>query len=935
MNKYFLFLFLILPELIHAQIISSNGNLMGEFINYEQNLMPIEDSEAFVVPDSLQLKQWKRMMTHFLSESYSEAEDSLSSNFTNYEMVLLTDTSFVNRTYYLIREKTPLVYGWGLFVSDPDYQRDAIVAVPHPLFDSYTPQEGVNLFQYLGARVLTMAGTHRCANDEEAFSDGTTSVCSESKTSEKFKVSDMAHYDSSAFQIAHEAIKELSTNVYAISVHGHADSDCEDVFLSNGRSDDPQASLQTLRDNLIAKGVDAAMTGDGSSCTLAGTTNVQGRYLNGSNNPADDQPISNTGYFFHMEQGQDIRRSFDGHKKVIDAFADLIPRVFSTFTIPEYPSLIFNEIHFNPASDANNNGSVGSVSDEFLEIINTGTKAINLDNWIIADYSSDRHVVPATTNLLPNQALLVFGQNSFEGSFGGATVQAASTNALSLSNSGENIYIKSPANDIITMLDYPGDVSGESITLNPDITGTTYIAHSTADVDDGSFFSPGTKINGDPFLPFIEISGDAGWRMMAVPTQKMPISDLNNFTPVQGFGDGFTRNLYSGWNGTEWEYPGSINDSLQNGEGFIFYFYDNDNAESSTLPITLRGTGTVPSSDVEVDLHTNGDKWNLVGNPFDKPINFGSISVSGGALESLVGQVYDPTIDNYVVTTSLGDSISSWQGIMIQNASASSVTFPISSIINEASFLKEAPKDRAYIVFSLTNSDQTIGDEMVLFFSNNSTFDWDSNDATQLPSLSNSSVQFSAISNRNDTETVQTQFSLPLDFGSSFEIPVRITRNNIGSQLTLRVKKMLNIPENTSFELVSNDGLIHENLLPDKALNITVADAITNTYSILVQASSSVGVEHDRDQPNEFIVSQNYPNPFNPETTIQYSIPKSSTVSIQIFNIQGALISDFIDSKPAGIHSYKFDGSGLSSGIYFYKISTSLGFRTGRMVLLK
>ena len=224
---------------------------------------------------------------------------------------------------------------------------------------------------------------------------------------------------------------------------------------------------------------------------------------------------------------------------------------------------------------------------------------------------------------------------------------------------------------------------------------------------------------------------------------------------------------------------------------------------------------------------------------------------------------------------------------------------------------------------------------MVLFFSNNSTFDWDSNDATQLPSLSNSSVQFSAISNRNDTETVQTQFSLPLDFGSSFEIPVRITRNNIGSQLTLRVKKMLNIPENTSFELVSNDGLIHENLLPDKALNITVADAITNTYSILVQASSSVGVEHDRDQPNEFIVSQNYPNPFNPETTIQYSIPKSSTVSIQIFNIQGALISDFIDSKPAGIHSYKFDGSGLSSGIYFYKISTSLGFRTGRMVLLK
>lgn len=942
MKSFFFFLLILIPASIQAQIISENGNLMGEFIHYEQNLMPDEDSEGFVVSDSLQLKQWKRMMDLFVSESYTQAEDSLSTHFSNYEMILLTDTSFTNREYYLIREKNPPTLGWGLFASDPNYQRDAIIAVPHPLHDSFTPQEGVNMFQYLGARVLTMAGTHRCSNDEASFSDGTTKVCSDDDTSEKYKVSDMAHYDSTAFQIAHESIKGLSTNVYAINLHGHASASCEDVFLSSGRDDDPQTSLQTVRDSLIAYGVDAAMTGDGSLCTLAGTTNVQGRFINGSTNPADDQPANNTGFFFHIEQSQLIRRSLGEHKRVIDAFAELIPRSFTTVNLPDYPALTINELHSKPDptnGDANNNGSVGSVSDEFLEIINTADTTISLNGWIISDNTEDRHMIESKTNLLPGQPLLIFGQNSFVGDFGGSIVQAASTNALSLNDGGDKISIKSPANDVVTFLEYSGDVIGESITLNPDILGDSLVNHSSADTDDASLFSPGTKINGDSFLPFIEISGDAGWRMMSTPTVNMPISDLAAVTPIQGFGDGHTKNFFTNWSGTEWEAPSSLSDSLENGQGFILYFYNNNNAESSELPFKLRGNGSVPTDDVTVDLHTDGDKWNLIGNPFDQAIDFSMISINDGELVSSVGQIHNPSAGingSYVTTTSLGDSVSEWQGVMIQNSDAPDVTIPISSIIDEATFLKQSPKENSYIVLSALDPSTGVKDQLVLYFSENSSIDWDSKDTEELPPLNKTAISFSGIGIKEGEEIIQTQFSFPNNFTQSFIIPLFLKTYQTGTELILQIEKQVRIPENLRLIITDQNSETAHYLSKNEPFEFEMTGSKQSSLSLLVELGNSVSNEDNYTKPKRFSVAQNYPNPFNPETVISYQLPKDSFISVQVFNINGALVSTLVNkNQSTGSYSIKFDGSGISSGIYFYRITSTNESITKRMVLIK
>ncbi|MCP4632452.1 MAG: S8 family serine peptidase [candidate division Zixibacteria bacterium] len=88
--------------------------------------------------------------------------------------------------------------------------------------------------------------------------------------------------------------------------------------------------------------------------------------------------------------------------------------------------------------------------------------------------------------------------------------------------------------------------------------------------------------------------------------------------------------------------------------------------------------------------------------------------------------------------------------------------------------------------------------------------------------------------------------------------------------------------------------------------------------------------------PHTTSLHQNYPNPFNPATNIDFSIPSSSKVKLEVFNVMGQKVTTLVDKKlHAGKHSVKFDGSKLASGIYYYKLSAVDKTVTRRMVLIK
>jgi hypothetical protein len=88
-----------------------------------------------------------------------------------------------------------------------------------------------------------------------------------------------------------------------------------------------------------------------------------------------------------------------------------------------------------------------------------------------------------------------------------------------------------------------------------------------------------------------------------------------------------------------------------------------------------------------------------------------------------------------------------------------------------------------------------------------------------------------------------------------------------------------------------------------------------------------VGIEqHSENIPTKFTLSQNYPNPFNPITTIEFDLPKSSEVTLKIYNILGEEVANLISGRlTAGNYSYEWDASrsaGMASGVYMYRLET-------------
>ncbi len=86
----------------------------------------------------------------------------------------------------------------------------------------------------------------------------------------------------------------------------------------------------------------------------------------------------------------------------------------------------------------------------------------------------------------------------------------------------------------------------------------------------------------------------------------------------------------------------------------------------------------------------------------------------------------------------------------------------------------------------------------------------------------------------------------------------------------------------------------------------------------------------------EYSLSSNFPNPFNPSTLITYALPQSGLVTLKVYDILGNEVATLANEvKSEGIHSVNFNASGLSSGVYLYKIQAGSFIQTKKMTLMK
>lgn len=107
-------------------------------------------------------------------------------------------------------------------------------------------------------------------------------------------------------------------------------------------------------------------------------------------------------------------------------------------------------------------------------------------------------------------------------------------------------------------------------------------------------------------------------------------------------------------------------------------------------------------------------------------------------------------------------------------------------------------------------------------------------------------------------------------------------------------------------------------------------NGLSTTYAMASATPGAAGAV------DNYALAQNYPNPFNPETSISFSLPVASDVSLRVFNLVGQEVATLVSGpQAAGTHTVSFDGSNLTSGMYIYRIEAGEFSATRKMVLMK
>ena len=165
-------------------------------------------------------------------------------------------------------------------------------------------------------------------------------------------------------------------------------------------------------------------------------------------------------------------------------------------------------------------------------------------------------------------------------------------------------------------------------------------------------------------------------------------------------------------------------------------------------------------------------------------------------------------------------------------------------------------------------------------------------------------------------------------------VRLEITGDN---EITLAEQTILPDPLNGN-RLVAN---LHENQSWsfNDSLKFTIKDSLTGYYlsgTIPLDTIATDISEQRFASVKDFKLYQNYPNPFNPSTIIKYQIPQSGYVTLKVYDMLGKEVESLVNKMMnSGNYEVKFEGSNLTSGIYFYQLKINNYTATKKMMLLK
>jgi hypothetical protein len=120
------------------------------------------------------------------------------------------------------------------------------------------------------------------------------------------------------------------------------------------------------------------------------------------------------------------------------------------------------------------------------------------------------------------------------------------------------------------------------------------------------------------------------------------------------------------------------------------------------------------------------------------------------------------------------------------------------------------------------------------------------------------------------------------------------------------------------------------------AIKYSISSGNVGAARLVEYALEPATIPEDRTVPRDFSLEQNYPNPFNPTTGIRFQVPSISDVKISVFDLLGREVAVLVNErKGPGSYEVKFDGSGVASGVYFYRLQAGNFVQSKKLLLLK
>jgi photosystem II stability/assembly factor-like uncharacterized protein len=116
---------------------------------------------------------------------------------------------------------------------------------------------------------------------------------------------------------------------------------------------------------------------------------------------------------------------------------------------------------------------------------------------------------------------------------------------------------------------------------------------------------------------------------------------------------------------------------------------------------------------------------------------------------------------------------------------------------------------------------------------------------------------------------------------------------------------------------------------------------LTGDYGRICRYTGTTDIDDDINFVNEFTLQQNYPNPFNPSTKIRFTVGDAyyaspTHVLLRVYDVLGKEVATLVNEyKPAGRYEVEFDASDITSGVYFYRLTSGLFSETKKLILTK